>query len=591
MMKCFKGSIFERSLLSVFITGSLIFYGFFYCQHLYQKEQLQLFEVTFQYLLNKILQHGGFADWIGEFFIQFFHLPFAGAIIFTGLSFILWQLAKRVLMKVTGKPAAVIFALLPAAGYWILLLDDYYSLSGLTGLLLALCASLIYIKVSGSRLRILIGFLMIPVIYWLAGASFMVYVLIIAVTELLPGSERVKSAFPAWIPFLYILAAIVLPLIARHLIIKDTLLQAYVSESYYKIRIFFPLPILLIFISLPLFLALQFLNISLMSEKHESLFNGISVLLCLALLVFGIYTKGDFRTERRMAYENMTYKEDWKNIILMAEKEKPSDQGSLIAVNLALAKEGELSSKMFLFSQAKSDLFPDYSNRGMTPFISSDVYYHLGLYNFAQMFALETIESTIDVKFPSRSFRRAAETFMINGQYNIAARYLKPLSTTMFYRKWAKECLSLSGNEEKINSDPYWGQMRKLGSKYDFYYNINQEEIPLKYLLISNPDNRTAYEYLMAYYLLQKDFDGFLAFLPLFQKFNYKGVPLFWQETIAYVETRAPQITSQLSNITLDNDVINHIRSYASAFVTNKHDTVKMQEEFGNTYWFYLHYR
>jgi tetratricopeptide (TPR) repeat protein len=497
MMKFNKESIFERSLLVLFGTGLLIFFGFFYNQHLFQREQLQLFEFTFQYFIAKISCHGGFTDWFGEFFIQFFCLPFTGAIIISILAFLIWLLIKRILSMVSRQPAAIIFTFLPAAGYSILLLDDYYSLSGLTGLLLSLCAALFYIKISDSRLRILTGLLLIPMTYWLAGASFMVFVLIIIVYEILCRTEKGNSAVPAWALFLYMLIAIVLPLASRQFIFKDTLLQAFISESYYKIRIFFPLPLVLIFISVPLFMVIQYWLVPLISKKHIGIFNGISLFLLLILMIFGIHKKGDFEAEKRMAYENLVYREDWKQIISKAEKENPYDQNSMIAVNLALAKTGELSSKMFLFNQAKEYLFPDYSNRGMTPFISSDVYYQLGLYNFAQMFALETIESTIDVKYPSRSFRRAAETYFLNGQYDIAGKYLKPLSNTIFYRKWAKECLSLSGNEVKINSHPYWGNMRKLSSKYDFYFNINQADIPLKYLLISNPGNKTAYEYLM----------------------------------------------------------------------------------------------
>jgi hypothetical protein len=446
-------------------------------------------------------------------------------------------------------------------------------------------------KISGTWFRVLTGLLFIPVIYWLAGASFMVFVLIIVVSEILHRTEKGNSAVPAWALCLFLLITIVLPLFARQFIFKDTLLQAFISESYYKIRIFFPLPLILIFISLPLFMALQYWLVPLIAEKHQGVSIGISLLLLLILIIYGIHIKGDFKEEKRMAYENLVYKEEWDKIISKAEKEKPSGQGSMIAVNLALAKTGQLSSKMFLFSQGKRNLLPEYSNMGMTPFIASDVYYQLGLFNFAQMFALETIESTIDVKYPSRSFRRAAETFMLNGQYDIAGKYFKPLSHTIFYGKWAKECLLLAGNEEKINSHPYWGDMRRLGSRYDFYYNINKADITLKYLLISNPDNKTAYEYLMAYYLLQKDFDGFIAFLPLYKKFNYSGLPLFWQEAAAYIETRVPQVPSQLANISIDNDVIDHIRSYASAFVTERHDTIKMKKDFGNTYWFYLFYR
>ena len=170
----------------------------------------------------------------------------------------------------------------------------------------------------------------------------------------------------------------------------------------------------------------------------------------------------------------------------------------------------------------------------MTPFIAGEPFYYLGLVNFAQMFAMETIESTPDAKYPVRAFKRVAETFIINGQYENAKKYLIPLSHTLFYRRWANECISLLYNEEKINTHPYWGSMRKLIPKYDFYYNAKQIDIALRYLLLSNRENKVTLEYLMAHYLLHKDLDGFIQYLPSTEGLNYKGLPVVLQQARLY---------------------------------------------------------
>ena len=593
MIKFFKGSVFERSLLLLFGTGLIIFYGFFYNQHLYQKEQLQLFEVTFQYFITRLSHHGGLADWFGEFFIQFFHLPFAGAVIMALLFLLLQAITKKILQKTCILKPLILFSFLPAIGYLLILPDDYYSVSGVFGLLLSLLAALIYSGIEKPRVRSLAGILLLPVVYWLNGGAYLIYTLIIIISELLFRFSRKDLQTPVKIAvlFIYLILAIFVPLIAREFIFKDTLLQAYLSESYYKIRIFFPLPLLLIFISFPVFIIIQQFIPDKLSDNKPGALNIISAFILFALVAWGVTKFSDFKAERRIAYENLVYKEAWEKIIERAEREHPSDRFSMIAVNLALAKTGELSSKMFSFDQGKDRLFADYERRGMTSFIAGEPYYHLGLYNFAQMFAMETIESTPDTKFPSRSFKRVAETFIINGQYDIALKYLEPLSHTLFHRKWAKECMLLIKDGNKITAQPYWSSLRDIKSDYDFYYNYNQQDIALKYLLISNPGNKTAFEYLMAFYLLQKDFDGFLAYLPLADKLNYNGLPIAWQEAAAYISTRVSQLPVQLANYSISADVINNIKSYAQQYSGSRPDTMKMYKEFGNTYWYYLHFK
>jgi len=583
----------EKLLLLLFGSGSLVFLGFFYNNHLYQKEQLQLFEVTFSYFFQMISHQGGLAIYLGEFFTQFFRIPFAGAIIITILILLLQRTTARLLVIITGKSTLILFSFLPVIGYWILLLNDFYDLSGLTGLLISLTVACVYLNLTESRSRAISGLFLIPAVYWLTGGAYLVFALIIIVSETIFRLRGEKNRVPEslLVLMIYLLLTIFVPIIAREFIITDTILQSYLSEAYYKIRIFFPLQLILIFVSFPLLILIRQFLPEHFSGKLLLRINLISVIILIGLSVWGVVYYGDFNAEKVMAYENLVYSEEWVKIIDRAEKEQPSDPVSILAVNLALTESGQLSSKMFDFNQKKNSLFPEYERRGMTPFIANEIFYHLGLINFAQMFALETIESTPDAKYPVRAFRRVAETFIINGQYDNALKYLTPVSHTLFYRRWAKDCMSYLYNEEKINTHPVWGPKRTFSSKYDFYYNSKQIDNALKYLLISNPRNKIAFEYLMAYYLLQKNFDGFIGNIHLVDELNYNGLPLVWQQASAYILTRLSQVPPQLEKLRISNDVVNSIKLYAQLFSAEKQDTMKIKKEFGNTYWYYLHFK
>jgi hypothetical protein len=204
---------------------------------------------------------------------------------------------------------------------------------------------------------------------------------------------------------------------------------------------------------------------------------------------------------------------------------------------------------------------------------------------------METVESTPDPIFPSRSFKRIAETFLINEQKANATKYLFYLSRTLFYRKWAKKQLDYLYADETFAMDKALRQKKELSPQYDFFYNHQQMDIALRYLLITNHENRLAFEYLMAYYLLKKDLDGFLQNIGLVNELKYDKLPLVYQEAIAYILTRLPETPTQLQNFTLDQAVINNIKAYANLFSTDRNDTLKLKKEFGKTYWFYLHYK
>lgn len=583
----------EKLLLFLLGSGSLVFFGFFYPDHLYQKEQLQLFEITFSYFFKMISHHGGLSVYLSEFFIQFFHLPFTGAAIITVMILSLQRITEKIMVTITGKSTLLILSFLPAIGYLILLADNYYLLSGLAGLLISLTGVLFYLRLKESALRSSSGMLLIPSVYWLTGGAYLVFASVIILAELLVRFRKRESGNIVSLKVLacYSLLTVFIPLIARQFLFEDTILQSYISEAYYKIRIFFPLPLIVVFISFPVLILIQALLPDTLSAKKITVINITSVAMSAGIFICGILHFGDFSEESDTAYENMVYKEQWGRIIRHAEKNRPDTRISILSVNLALGETGQLSSKMFQFDQHKNSLFPEYERRGMTPFIASDVFYYLGLFNFSQMFAVETIESTPDAKFPARMFKRAAETYIINGQYDVAMKYLTPLSHTLFYRRWAKDCMSYLYNEEKINSNPFWSSKRSLISKYDFYYNSKQMDLMLRYLLISNSKNRVAFEYLMAYYLLQKNFDGFLENIHMIEDLNYKSFPIVWQEASAYIRTRLSQVPPQLAKFPLSSEVANGIRSYAKLFSSAMQDTVEIKKEFGKTYWYYLHFK
>jgi len=575
---------------------SFLFFGIFYGQHLYRLEQLQLFEVTFQYLLSHLSVQGGFIIWIGEFLVQFFRIPLAGAFIITALLLILHNYTYKILRQSgNNNTLLIIISFLPSAAYWILLTIDFYCISGVIGLILSLACVNYYLKINVRRKMIIALLVIILVLYWLTGASYLVFASCIFARELIliinSKKEQEITGSPSLL-FIIPLLSLCLPLMARKFIFYDTLLQSFVSEAYYQIRIFFPLPLILIFTFYPLSIIIQHSLHIRISERQNTFLTFALMILLISSIAGGLFKYADFDREKEIRYENLVYDKKWDKIIRIAEQERPESAVSLVAVDLALAKTGRLSSEMFRFDQNSKSLFLNYYREGMTPFIASEPFYYMGFINFAQMFAMETVESTVDSRYPSRSFRRVAETFILNGQFDIARKYLVPLSHTLFYRRWANDCLASLGKENEIESHPEWRELRQSRPAFDFYFNFNQMDREMQMLLKSNQRNRVAYEYLMGYYLLNKNFDGFLLNIHLAKMMNYSEMPLVFQEAAVFINSVSPETPPQLLNFPVKNIVTNDFKSFSDIFGKSGNDAKeKTFMNFGKTYWYYIEFK
>jgi hypothetical protein len=588
-MKFLKKGTSVNYFTILFGVASLIFWGFFYNQYLVRLEQLQLFEWTFPYLAQHLSVQGGLAIWAGEFLVQFFRIPFAGAIIITILLLGLQRATALLMGARNNSDSLYILSFLPPAVYWILLTIQFFSVSGLVAFVSVLSIALF---ITGKQVNVkcrFLQFLMIPILWWLTGAAYLVFTFCIIAYQFL-NIKKGKVTETLLFSFISLFLALSVPFIAWKIIITDALLQAYLSEAYYQVRIFFPAPLIVLIGLFPVFMILG--KSGLARLRFPEFTKALVFLMVLIFMSFGIRKYGSVGQENEIRYDNLVYRKKWDKIIRIAERNKPTSRLSLCAVNLALAKTGRLTSEMFLFRQDASCLFPVYNKNGMTPFMASEPFYYMGFVNFAQMFSLETIESTIDARYPSRSFKRAAETYIINGQYDIAKKYLIPLSHTLFLRRWANDCLKSLWNENEINSHTEWRELRKMQPASDFFYNSDQMDRSMQVLFQTDSHNKVAFEYLMAFYLIKKNFDGFLLNIHLVNNMNYNEMPLVFQEAAVFINSVSPATPPQLQNFPVKNSVMAGFRSFEA--LINAPGTRAAEttfNNFGNTYWYYIQFR
>ncbi|MBR4336667.1 MAG: hypothetical protein IKP91_00285 [Bacteroidaceae bacterium] len=449
-----KGSLFRCSLFTIkalytllFGVAVFLFFGLAYPHHLHYQEQYQLFLFDSTYVWEIIRLPGGVADLLGRFCTQFFLFAWVGAAIVAVLLVVVQLLMLRLVSF--GRLFGLSFV--PSFLLWLFLLDENALLGGVWAVLLTLLAiwSLVHHPPKGRGFVILVT---IPILYWMVGPAW-------------NGSHYHR--YPTVVPVLLYaawLSAIILPL-AVHACKK------WANDT-----------------------------------RFSTLFSHLSFLLvafCMGLL---LWKNANFKAERVMQYDFMARHQQWNRILSTIKAEKPNNQIGVTVQNLALAMRGMLADHLFEYHQnGIAGLLPDVERDATSPLPTSEVFYQLGMVYVAQRTVFEAQEAILDFQKSGRCYKRLAQTNLIIGHYEVARKYLTALQKTLFYREWAKETMSLLGNEEAIAKHPEYGRLRQWAYAEDFYFSDHVTPEMLEDLFFSNTDNRLAFEYLKAYYMLTGD--------------------------------------------------------------------------------------
>ena len=453
----------------LFGVAVVLFFALGYPHHLHYQEQFQLFLFDSTYVWEIVRVPGGVADLLGRFSTQFFLYAWVGALII-GLLLAAVQLLT---LRLSGSGSLYGLSFVPAFLLWLFLLDENALMGGVWAVLLSLLAAwgILSLRKKLSTISYsLFTIVAILLLYLLVGPVC----LPIPIESLWTGAHyhRYPTVFP-WL--LWGAAFSIWGLMGIALLIHR-----------------FP--------------------------KHFSLHSPLSSHLLTALVaaIMGsfVWKNANFRAEKVMQYDFMARHQQWNRILETANREKPNNQIGVTVQNLALAMHGVLLDQLFNYHQnGIAGLLPDVKEDATSPLPTAEAFYQLGMINVAQRTVFEAQEAILDFQKSGRCYMRLAQTNLINGQYEVARKYLSALQKTLFYHDWANETLPLLGDEAAIAKHPEYGRLRKMAYDDDFYFSDHVTPEMLQSLYLRNRDNGLAYQYLVAYYLLTGDQEGYNNFI------------------------------------------------------------------------------
>ena len=359
----------------------------------------------------------------------------------------------------------------------------------------------------GLGVRCLVLGVAVPVGYWLCGP-------VVVALAVLPVLTIRDNRMVQWLMALGVVGYVALCVWGSSLLVPYTVSQLFCGLGYYR---FFEVMLLTMVLAVLLMMVLPVVARH-VHTLNPGIYAGLATLMIL-LGWFLVPSNFDERTYELIEYDYLVRTQQWDAVIAKAEQKTPDLPMSVCATNLALAMKGQLTERAFDFYQRGSEgLLPKFERNYASILTTGEAYFQLGLVNMAQLFAFEAMEAIPNYNKSVRCVRRLAETNLINGEYDVARKYLKMLKKTMFYSKWAQRTEALLGNEPQIAAHPLYGKLRSMRIREDFLYSDRELDKICGQLVMANPDNTVAEQYLLMYPVLDRDVNRFMNYFQFVQQ-------------------------------------------------------------------------
>lgn len=567
-MKKFLSKHTPLLLTLVFGLVVFLFWRILYPFALTYQEQLQLFLFDGDYFCGRMAEPGGFARYVAEFLMQFYNSVTIGALIIA----VLYMLVQRLTWRLMGSDSYYVWSFIPVIMLWYAMGDESVMLTYVVALLMALSAALAWRLVQLVRLvrlvrlvklvRLALVLVTIPLLYWLIGPM----VLLVAVL-MMPWAVAVPA-------LVYALALI---LLSAHYL-PFPMLRVVLGISYYRIPETMPYMLM----AIPVVIWIMALFIKKLPQPKPWV-ACVQVLVVAVLVLVPKAFGFDARKYDLIEYDYLVRIGDWKGVIAKAEKRMPDLPMSVSATNLALGMTNRLGDRAFNFYQRGSEgLLPKFERNFATSQLTGEIYFNLGLVNTAQRFAFESMEAIPNYNKSARVVKRLAETNLINGQYEVARKYLQMLEKTIFYRPWAQRTMAMLGDEKAIDAHPLYGKLRQYRLQEDFLFSDRELDKICGLLFMHNQQNQMAAQYLLMMPLLDRDIPRFMSYVKVVQnRIGYN--PQHCQEGIAFAFMQQRQ---QPPKGAVSPFVLQQMNDFAQTYSNDK--SAAGLNRFRNTAWYYL---
>lgn len=557
--------------------------------HFYFIEQSQLFQLSWEYISDKLLLPGGLALVLSEFLVQFFIVPYAGAAITTGLLVLAGLAVRGIVRRIVPETNLFFLYLLPVILIMFIHFDFNYLVYGTVALDMMLGVFLLCLHISDDKWRMGAEVILAPVLFGLLGAVALLFAVLVLVYELFNKTHR----------WYWVLLSGFLAILCGICSVRFAALGeyrfAFLPDAYYHMALN-PKPVIYdSWISLPLILMVAFwLKRKQKTTGKKMLIAGCAVQLMLlgALCWWGVPKFGDEKAIKVKELDYHARTEQWDRII-EANKGKLTNYLNICYLNMALAQKGELADRAFSFDQkGPLGLMVAWNKTEQISVLLSEITFAIGNPALSQEMAFEAYATAIGEGNP-RALKRLVQTNLIYGEYPVAEKYIKVLENTLCYSSWASSQRKFLYNDAEVEKDPVLGRMRKCLSKENYLSEMNNMEKDLRVIAEANPSNKGAIEYLGLFFLMSKDLANFKNMLKYYYGTDVlPKLPKSFQEAVITLSETDPDYWKSFN---ISPAVMQRFAEYKKQVLANKNNAKAlpglMYRAYGDTYWFYYMFK
>lgn len=573
-------------LFVVLVIGWMVRYN---CYHvLYYQEQMQLFRFDWFYFHQFLIIPGGLAEYTGAFLTQCYFYPWLGATIIALMLVSVYFLFGSICKRYGEKSCFFPLLFIPVLLLLIVFVNQHFRLSYLTGLIICLAGVRIYISLK-HPLRFAGGLVIYLIVYIMAAGNAMLFFIMALIVELFaekyPNRYIYVTALTVW--------AMLIPFFAFHYVYTANPREVFFALT--PVDFLYPdMFNISAWLSFPILYALWRWLAARIHQRQPAVWTMIlSCVLTISIIMGSMVFANNRRAEVITGMAFNIQNNNMEKALRLGVSYPFSNDLISYFTNIAIAESGLLPTRMFQYDQTgTSGLFLGWQESYSSALYIGEAYFRLGLIREAEHSAFEAMVGSPH-EHNSQTLRRLVATSIILRDTALFNKYIRLFDRTLFYRTWAERqrqymTAALADPEYAL---PGYPQQALCDN---FFLNYGTPGFTLLKLLERDPGHRLAFEYLMAWYLLKKDVESAKkCFDTYFYRYQYPSIPVHYEEALLVYLSMNPT-GNMRGQYPINELTIQRFNNYLQAYklaASNPQLMQKLYQQYGNTYWFYVHFR
>jgi len=551
------------------------------------------------YFLKQFLgKPGDITNLLTAFIMQFWFWDLLASLILSIILFLVVYLTRKWIENIFESQNIHTLQCIPATFLIVLYTSYDFRLSIAIALIINLTFLIIFTrwKFRSIVLHIISSVMMSIILYWATGGAFFLFSILLAFHILFSKRQYIYG-------LLFLIFAIATPYILAKTIFLVTLRTAYLNNlsiestnelAYlkYLLIIFYPIIAVIAYFVYPnrskgILSKLRFGKIPFIAKwvTGTLLIIGVSF-----YLIKNTYNENLWTTLR---INKCAHERKWNELLEISSSTQVLNLLTTFQTNFALFQSGKLLDRLFAYPQnyGTKGLLMDFDWSSSWPEQVSDIYWELGLINESLHWAHEALEK----KGPGpKILERLGTIYLLKGQNEAARKFLLNLMDVPFHRQTAQRLLRLTDYPEELQKDSTLRTtLMNMPIKRSILTGKSVAE-KMEILLERNAKNRMAFEYLIAYHLLNGNFRKIVEYINEFRTLGYTHIPRHVEEALIVAGVVDKKLDRRAIEIMTTPKTFKQFLQYQHILQEYKQDLnsarYKLNRQFGDTYWYYLMY-